>query len=114
MQCILTIGSLIAVIFVVLRIQGKGRIFRIDDAVSWILMAFSLLIVSLFPNIAISLAHILGFNSPINFVFLFIIFLLLQKVFSLSLHISQLEYKISVLAQKIALDEHERKARRTK
>lgn len=108
-QCILIIGSLISIIFVVLCIRwGRGR-FRIDDTVSWILMAFSLLVISLFPNIVISLAYFLGFESPINFVFLFIIFLLLQKVFCLSLQISQLEYKVSTLVQKIAIEEHERK-----
>lgn len=45
----------------------------------------------------------LGIISPANFIFLVIIFLLLEKVFTLSLVVSQLEEKISVLSAEVAL-----------
>ena len=44
--------------------------------------------------------------SPANLIFLIIIFLLMEKVFTLSILVSQLEDKISVLSAEIALRSH--------
>jgi hypothetical protein len=49
-----------------------------------------------------------GIQSPANMVFLFVIFILLIKTFNLTLEISQLQYKIQELVQKIALDENKK------
>ncbi len=44
-----------------------------------------------------------------NFIFLFVIFLLILKMFRMSVRISQLETKIKDLAQKMAIDENLRR-----
>ena len=41
--------------------------------------------------------------SPSNLVFVIIIFLLVEKIFTLSLIVSQLEEKISILSAEVAL-----------
>ena len=60
---------------------------------------------SVFPGIATWAAKMLGVQSPVNFIFLAVIFILIVKIFSLSLRISQLDTKIRTLTQEIAIRE---------
>jgi len=62
-------------------------------------------ILAFFPSIAIFLSGLLGIASPVNFVFLVIIFILMVKCFSLSIYLSQLNDKIKKLSQHIAINE---------
>ena len=64
-----------------------------------------LVVFSLFPAVADFAAHCLGIYSTANFLFLFAIFVLIVKVFYMTIHISQLEMKIRELVQQMALDE---------
>jgi len=64
----------------------------------------ALVVVSVFPDIIILISNWIGIESPANFVFLCIIFLLLLKVFLLSLHISKQQYQIQQLAQIVAIE----------
>ena len=50
----------------------------------------------------------LGIYSTPNFLFLFMIFLLMVKVFGMTLQVSQMESKQKELVQKIALAQKER------
>lgn len=47
-----------------------------------------------------------GSVSPANLVFLIVIFILLEKVFTLSIIVSQLEEKVTVLSSEVALRSH--------
>ena len=84
--------------------QVKKEKLLIEDAVFWVVSAAILVIVAIFPGIAINLAYALGFMSASNFVYLVIIALLLWKVFACSSEISRLKVKVNELAQEIALD----------
>ena len=64
-----------------------------------------LLLLSIFPELAYWTAGTLGMQAPINVVYLAIIFLLILKVFFMSLRISQMDSKMKILAQKVALNE---------
>lgn len=77
---------------------------RIEDSIFWILLSGGLIIISIFPQIPAFFSRILGFISPSNFIFIAIIFLLILKVFMMSIHLSQLENKLHSLAQKYAVD----------
>ena len=57
-----------------------------------------------FPQILTRIAKILGFQSPVNMVYLIVIFVLIVKLFYNTLHISALENKIDSLVQQIAID----------
>ena len=56
-------------------------------------------------EIYIYLAKILGIYSSTNFIFLVILFAVIIKLFFNTIEISNLEYKIKELSQKIAIDE---------
>lgn len=71
----------------------------------WILFSAFLLIISIFPQIVSWGAKITGVMSPSNFIFLAVIFILIVKVFRMSIRISQLESKLQRLVQTIALRE---------
>ena len=47
----------------------------------------------------------MGFQSPINFVYIVIIFLLLAKQFFMSIKLSQLDSKVRILTEQVALNE---------
>lgn len=80
--------------------------FQIEYAIYWILLSVLLVVLAVFPDITIKLADLIGIQSPVNMIFLVIIFLLLLKLFYLNIQVSQLEYKVNELIQKLALNEH--------
>ena len=78
---------------------------QIESAIFWILLALVLVIYSIFPQVADFCASLLGIYATTNFLFLFAIFILIVKVFHMTIHISQLESKLKELVQQMALEE---------
>ncbi len=103
MRILLILGSLFTVGLMLRRIRNSK--IQIRDSIFWILFSLVLLLLSVFPDIAGLAAGLLGIQSPINFVFLLIIFLLLIQTFLSAVRISQLDAKVKLLAQKLALDQ---------
>ena len=66
---------------------------QIEAAMFWVIVALILVVFSLCPAVADACARLLGIYSTPNFLFLFMIFLLMVKVFSMTLQVSQLESK---------------------
>lgn len=85
---------------------------KIEDSVFWVFFSFMLILLSLFPQIAYWLAGVLGIQTPVNFIFLSILFALILKIFKLSLRISQLESKQQDFVQRYAIDHVEEDDRR--
>lgn len=76
---------------------------KMQDAIFWVVFAIVLFVMGVFPEACYWLTERLGIMSPANLIFLVIIFLLMEKVFTLSIIVSQLEEKISVLSVELAL-----------
>lgn len=102
LRIVLILGSALTLAFVVSNIR-KARV-RIEDTLFWLLFCGFLLIISLFPQLTFYFASIMEIQSPINCVFLLIIFILIINQFYLSLKISKLLISQKELCQKIALD----------
>ena len=95
--------------FAVLISKIRKSKVSIEEAVFWILLSLMFVIFALFPVVPDTLAALLGIYSTANFLFLFIIFILLIKMFGMSMQIGILEEKIKSLVQEIALrDKSER------
>ena len=107
MTVMLRICLIVASVLTMLGIMHKIRRskVRIEDSIYWVLFALILIVFSVFPQVAYWLSDLVGTYSPSNFIFTLVIFLLLVKVFSMTIRISQLETKLQELVQKIALDE---------
>ncbi len=97
----LILVSFLVVVFVLKKIRKTQ--LHIDDAIYWIVSAVLLLIISIFPQIAIWTSELLGIESPANFVFLFMIFVILVKLFNLAIDVSIQKQRLNRLAQKLAL-----------
>ena len=106
LRVLLVIVSLITFIFVLRKIR-KSQI-QLDDSLFWIVFALLVLVASLFPQIFTCTAKLLGIESAANLVFLFFIFVLLIKVFALSIRISQSDARIRELVQQLGIERFER------
>lgn len=100
-QIVLIIVSLATVTFILRGIR-KSQV-QINDSLFWIFFSVVLLIFSVFPKLAEIIASALGIVSAVNFIFLFIIFLLLINQYQLTVRLSKLDTKFKNLVQTIAL-----------
>ena len=98
-----------ALFFVLIRIRNAHM--QIDNAVFWILFMLCLVVISIFPSIVTYVSNLIGVESAANFVFLCIVFLLLIKVFNLSVKMSKLQYQIQQLTQIIALEKSKQESK---
>ena len=97
----LIVGSLLAAAYVLRRVRHAK--VQIEDTVFWLLFCAAMLVLAFFPGIAYWAASLLGFQSPINFVYIVVIFLLLAKLFFLSIRVSQLDSRLRILTEQVAL-----------
>lgn len=81
---------------------------KIEDSIFWVMFALLLVVFSLFPRLADFISRMVGTYSTANFIFTFMIFILLVKVFFQSIKISQLERRVTELIQTFALDREEK------
>ena len=102
LRCLLILFSIITSIVVINRIR-KSKM-QIDDAVFWVVFSVMLIVFAVFPRIIYILTDITGIQSPANLMFLVIIFVLILKIFSMSIKISVLESKLVKLVQELALE----------
>lgn len=102
LRVILVIASLLNCFWIIHRICKSQA--RIEDSIFWICLSGLLLLMSVFPQAVIWGAKITGVQSPVNFVYLCMIFILLVKVFRMSLRISALEARLQKLAQRYGID----------
>ncbi len=101
LRAVLLLCAFVAVMWISKKIY-KSKV-RLGDAIFWVCMAILVAILGIFPDIAAFCSRIIGIETPVNFVFLFIIALILEKLFTLSIKVSQLEDKITILTAEVAL-----------
>lgn len=101
LRILLLLGAVITVVWILRKIR-KLKV-KMEDAIFWLAFSLVLLVFAAFPQIAFWLSYVMGIESPANLVFLMIICLLLEKIFTLSMITSQLEDKVSVLSAEVAL-----------
>ena len=100
-------GSFMAFFLCVTKIKQSK--LKVENSVTWMLGSILLILMSIFSNVVGWLSNLLGFVSPVNFVFLIMIAFLLIQTFIDNIHITILNEKIKDLDHYIALKEHEEK-----
>ena len=98
----LIIACVVTIIFVLRKIKKSQ--FKIGDTLYWIFFTVFLLAMCVFPKVIYLISNVIGFESPSNFIFVAIIFLLLVKIFLLDARVSKNEEKLMKLSQKYAID----------
>ncbi|MBQ6717972.1 MAG: DUF2304 domain-containing protein [Clostridia bacterium] len=98
----LILACIVTAIFVIRKIKKSQ--FKIGDTLYWLFFCLFLLVMSIFPTAIYWVSNIIGFESPSNFIFVTIIFLLLVKIFLLDARVAKVEDKLIKLVQKYAID----------
>ncbi len=101
LKTLIVIGVCISVIYILLRIN-KLKI-KMEDTIFWIFFAVVIALLGTIPQIAYWASRVLGIQSPTNLVFLFIIGLLVEKLFTVSMTVSMLEEKVTILSAELAI-----------
>lgn len=104
LRSILLCASVLALIYVFRKIR-KAQI-QLQDSLFWIFLSVVFVVMGAFPQLVYALTRLVGFQAPVNLIFLMMIFILLIKVFLLSIKISQLENKLDNLVQELAISEN--------
>jgi hypothetical protein len=97
LRVVLIVVSVITMTFMMRKIR-QAKV-QIEAAMFWVIMALILVVFAVVPGAADLCARLLGIYSTPNFLFLFMIFLLIVKA------LSQLESKQRELIQKMALEQ---------
>ena len=106
-RVVLIVASLLTLTGIVRKVRNAK--VEIETSIFWIGFSALLLILSIFPKIAEVIADLLGIYSTVNFIFLFVIFVLLVHQFTNSIKISQMVNKLKELTQEIAVRELRKK-----
>ena len=110
LRIILILASLLCFTWIVMNIR-KAKV-RIEDSVFWICFSAFLVLLSIFPQLIDWGARVTGIQSSQNFLFLAILFILIVKLFRMTLRLSQLDSKLQRLVQSLAIVEKEQQEER--
>lgn len=112
LRVILLFAALLTAYWILSKIR-KTKV-KMEDAIFWMIFAVVLCVLGIFPEISYWMTAKIGIMSPANLIFLVMIFLLMEKTFTLSIIVSQLEEKINVLSAEVALRNHSAEKRLNK
>lgn len=94
--------SALLIFWLILRKMRRSEV-TIADSTFWFLFALSLVLMGVFRQIPFFFAGIFGIESPANFVFAYVIAVLILREFYSTVEISQLRARVRGLVQKEAL-----------
>ena len=97
----LLVGALLTFGLILRKIR-KAEV-TIADSTFWFLFALSLVLMGVFRQIPFFFANVFGIESPANFVFVYVIAVLVLREFYATVELSQLRAKVRNLVQNQAL-----------
>ena len=100
LRVVLIVVSILTTFMIMRKIRQSK--LQIEDSIFWLGFSSILIVFSIFPGLPDLLAELAGTYTTANFIYLAVIFLLIVKMFHMSIKQSQLETKVKDLAQKIA------------
>ena len=101
LRILLIVLSVVSLLYCAKKIR-KSKM-KTDYSLFWIFFSGLLFLTSIVPQITIWISSLLGIDSPANFIFLSIIFLLLFHSFYLTLKISRVEDILESLVSDISI-----------
>lgn len=94
--------ALVFAIFLILNMVRKNKI-DLRYALVWLAMLTLVLVLDAFPNVMGMAADFIGIDLPVNMLFFFGFCFLIVIVFSLSMTLSKMSYRVKKLTQELAL-----------
>ncbi|MCI8469900.1 MAG: DUF2304 domain-containing protein [Clostridia bacterium] len=107
LRIILIISSILSFVLCVRKIKKSE--LKIENSIIWLLGSMLLILMSIFSKAVTWISTQLGFEAPVNFVWMCAIGFLLIELFLDNIRISNLNEKIKNLNHYIALKENEEK-----
>lgn len=107
----LLVGALLTFGLILRKIR-KAEV-TIADSTFWFLFALSLVLMGVFRQIPFFFADLFSIESPANFVFVYVIAVLVIREFYATVEVSQLRAKVRNLVQKQALADAQERANTT-
>ena len=104
LRIVLVIVSVLTTWMIMRKIRTSQM--RIEDSIFWIGFSFMLIFFSVCPQIVYWMSDLSGTQTPVNFIFTFIIFVLIVRMFRMTVKISQLETRLRDLVERIAIEEN--------
>lgn len=101
----LLIGALLAFYLILRKIRHAE--VTIADSTFWFLFALTLVLMGVFRQIPFFFADVFGIESPANFVFVYVIAVLVLREFYTTVKVSKLQAKVNALVQREALNDAE-------
>lgn len=101
LRVVLVVSALIVLLFMVRKIKKSQM--KAMDAFFWLLFSLSFVVLAAFPQIAAYLAALLGFQAASNFIFVYVIAVLVVRDFSSSVKYSNLRDRFDNLVEEFAL-----------
>lgn len=101
LRIVLMLGAFLNFIFVCIKLRRSQ--LKFTSAFFWIFFSAILLLLGAFPQIGIVCAKEFGVISPVNFIYLVIIALLVLRSFLLTIRVSELENKLHELVEELAV-----------
>ncbi len=105
----LLVGALLSFYLILRKIRHAE--VTIADSTFWFLFALSLVLMGVFRQIPFFFADLFGIESPANFVFVYVIAVLVLREFYTTVKVSKLQAKVNALVQRSALDDAEARAK---
>ena len=99
---IVLVVSALLVLYLIIRRLKKTQI-EVMDSIFWLFFSFSFVLMALFPEIALYFSRLLGFQSSANFVYVYVIAVLVMRDFASTTKIAMLRKKMEALVQELAL-----------
>lgn len=96
-------------IFLFLINQVKKKAVALKYTLAWLLLDVALIVLTCFPNLLQIISSTLGITSPMNMIFFCGFVLALIIIYTLTVALSRNSDRIRSLAQRIALNEYQKK-----
>lgn len=84
-------------------IMVKRNKLQLSYSILWLLTGVSFIVLSLCPNLLEKISNVLQIETPVNALFLIIIFFLILIIFTLTIVISKLKIQITNVSQSLGL-----------
>lgn len=104
-RCLLILVSCFFFWYILRKIR-KSQL-QIEYSIFWVGLSLVFVVFSVFPQSVTFLTNLCGMVAPVNFLFLAMIFILLIKVFTMSIRMGQMEEKLKNLTQQVAIQNNQ-------
>ncbi len=101
LRIFLILGSGATLFYFIQKIR-KSKL-QINHAIFWMVFGLFLLFLACLPGSVFGIAKLLGFQSPVNLVYVVVIALLMLKLFTNTMKLSRLNAQVTALSQAVAI-----------